>query len=505
MALVSPGISISINDQSQYVNSNVGSVPLVLLATAQDKTYNGSPAPGTSAANAGKLLSFTSQRDLITQMGTPTFQVSAAGTPVNGSEINEYGLMTAYSALGLSNQLFAIRANIDLNQLKGTSVRPIGNPADQTYWVNTGATTWGINVLNASTSSFSTVTPLLVTSSAYVSNQTVGSTTNVPTPISSYGQVGQYALVFVNTDGTVAKAIRLFYKNVSNTWVEVGSSAWQTSLPVVVGTIANPTITASSTLTINTVTVTTTSTTTVTALATSINSASIPGVTASVTTSGYLQIFVTSSAKSNGSVVDGKMIIQDGTHTPLANAGIVAVSATSFYCPYLFYGSYAQSPSGGWFATDTQPRPSGSIWWTTSTIGNGLDVILQQFIASSDTYNTLSTPVYQGVPQAIYYLDPIGGGVNIPLGTAFIDYSVNDTTANMLRVLVTTGTGSVSGTGGTTSTFNIGDAFTIQSTAPGQSGFNSTTITLTGTTAASFVSQILAANIPYVTIDNVLI
>lgn len=499
MALVSPGISISINDQSQYVNSNVGSVPLVLLATAQDKTYNGSPASGTSAANAGKLLSFTSQRDLVTQMGTPTFQVSAAGTPVNGSEINEYGLMAAYSALGLSNQLFAIRANIDLNQLKGTSVRPIGNPADQTYWVNTGATTWGINVLNATTSSFSTVTPLLVTSSAYVSNQTVGSTTNVPTPISSYGQVGQYALVFVNTDGSVVKAIRLFYKNSSNTWVEVGSSAWQTSLPTVVGTIANPTITASSTLTINTVTVTSTSTTTVTALATSINSASIPGVTASVTTAGYLQLFVTSAAKSNGSVVDGKMIIQDGTHTPLANAGISASSATSFYCPYLFYGSYAQSPTGGWFTTDTQPRPSGSIWWTTSTIGNGLDVILKQFIASSDTYNTLSTPVYQGVPQAIYYLDPIGGGANIPLGTAFIDYSVNDTTANMLRVLVTTGTGSVSGTGGTTSTFNIGDAFTIQSTAPGQSGFNSTTITLTGTTASSFVSQILAANIPYVT------
>ena len=499
MALVSPGISISINDQSQYVNSNVGSVPLVILATAQDKTYNGLPATGTSAANAGKLLSFTSQRDLVTQMGTPTFQMSAAGTPVNGSEINEYGLMAAYSALGLSNQLFAIRANIDLNQLIGTSVRPIGNPADQTYWLDTGSTAWGINVLNASTSSFSPVTPLLITNSAYVNSQTVGSTTNVPTPISSYGQIGQFALVFVNADGTVAKAIRLFYKNSSNTWVEVGSSAWQTSLPVVTGVLANPTITASSTLTINTVTVTSSSTTTVTALANSINSASITGVTASVTSSGFLQLFVTSAAKSNGSVVDGKMIIQDGTHTPLALCGISASSATSFYSPYFFYGSYAQSPSGGWFSTDSQPRPTGSVWWTTSAIGGGLNVVLKQFIQASDSYDTLSTPVYNGVPQAIYSLDPIGGGINIPQGSSFIDYGVNDTTANMFRIMVSTSAGLVSGTGGTTSTFNIGDSFTIRSSAPQQSTLNSTTITLTGTTAASFVSQILAANIPYVT------
>ena len=126
MALVSPGIQISINDQSQYVNANVGSVPLVVLATAQDKTYNGAVAQGTTKANAGKLLSFTSQRDLVTGMGLPSFQISSAGTPVNASEVNEYGLMAAYSALGLGNQLFAIRADVDLNELVGTSVRPVG-------------------------------------------------------------------------------------------------------------------------------------------------------------------------------------------------------------------------------------------------------------------------------------------------------------------------------------------------------------------------------------------
>jgi hypothetical protein len=159
MALVSPGIQISINDQSQYVSNAVGSVPLVVLATAQDKTYNGAIASGTSAANAGKLQSFTSQRDLVTAMGTPTFRLSSAGTPVHAGELNEYGLMTAYSALGLGNQLYAIRADIDLDQLVGTSVRPNNTPADGTFWLDTVNTEWGIYSLNRTDSDFDHVTP----------------------------------------------------------------------------------------------------------------------------------------------------------------------------------------------------------------------------------------------------------------------------------------------------------------------------------------------------------
>ena len=41
MALVSPGISITVTDESQYISSAVGSVPFVLLATAENKIFNG--------------------------------------------------------------------------------------------------------------------------------------------------------------------------------------------------------------------------------------------------------------------------------------------------------------------------------------------------------------------------------------------------------------------------------------------------------------------------------
>jgi hypothetical protein len=262
MALVSPGIQISINDQSQYVNANVGSVPLVVLATEQDKTYNGAPASGTSKANAGKLLSFSSQRDLVTTMGTPSFQLSAAGSPVNGSEINEYGLLTAYSALGISNQLFAIRADVDLNELRGTAVRPSSPPPNNAYWLDTANTEFGVYALNATTGEFANVDPLLISDKTLLADDS-DFAYSVPTPISAYGTTGSYALVLVDTDGEPINNIRLFYKagatsvSLNNTWVQVGSVKWQKSHPVVIGTTENATIAASSTLVINTQTVTT--------------------------------------------------------------------------------------------------------------------------------------------------------------------------------------------------------------------------------------------------------
>ena len=516
MALVSPGIQISINDQSQYVNSNVGSVPLMVLATAQNKTYNGSPAMGTSKANAGKLLSFSSQRDLVTQMGTPTFQLSSAGTPVNGSEINEYGLLTAYSALGLSNQLYAIRADVDLAQLVGTGVRPIAAPADNTYWLDTTNTTWGLYETDLAVGGFSNIKPTIITSATQVSNDN-SYAYPVPTPISSVGNIGDYALVFVNTDESNADTIRLFYKagsgsvNLNNTWVQVGSPDWQKSVPTITGTISSPVINVNSTLVINTVTVSSSATlTTVAALAASINSASITGVYAVVNSLGQLELFATNSATSDGTSVDGILKVQDGTFSPLATAGIKQVDGTpvpsvlsgnraTYYCPYFFYGTYAQAPSGGWFASDTQPRPSGSIWWKTSATGGGLNIVLKKYNTSLLNFQPLAVPAYPNIQSAIYSLDPLGGGVDIPSSTVYGLYELFDTTYNSLKLLSQKATVTTQFTSGTVSTFTAGNQLNIGSTVPGSLSILNTLITLSGTTATSFVSDILAAGIPYVT------
>ena len=542
MALVSPGISISISDQSQYVNSNVGSVPLVLLATAQDKTYNGSPATGTSKASAGKLMSFTSQRELVTAMGTPTFQLSSIGTPVNGSEVNEYGLLTSYSALGLSNQLYAIRADIDLNQLTGTSVRPSSAPADGTYWLDTANTGWGIYELNATTSSFTNVTSLsnvgasllVIQDPLYVFTNTVFSP-SIPYPRSNFGQPGDYAVVLVNPDGTAADTIRLYYKadvnsapGRNNLWQQVGGYTWQESVPVLTGVAYNPTIIASSTFYINNTLITTGGTTTVAAMAQSINDANITGVKANVNAGGQLLLFVTSLALSDGSTQDGKLALVDGTNTPLATAG---VNVTKTYnCPYLFYGNYAQTPVGGWYATDSTPRPSGSIWWKTGATGGGFNPVFKQYSSSTSQWSNLSVPLYQNFSNAIYSLDPTGGGANIPHGTVIAQYGVASASnsSNSLRFFeqqadltynAGPGNNTTEGHGlpippttittATSGNFIGGDnilnkSFTISATAPGSNSFISYTVTIeatateTGKTASSFVSAILKANIPYI-------
>jgi hypothetical protein len=523
MALVSPGIQISINDQSQYVNSNVGSVPLVLLATAQDKTYNNAPATGTSKANAGKLLSFTSQRDLVTAMGTPTFQLSAAGTPVNGSELNEYGLMAAYSALGLGNQLYAIRADVDLTQLTGTSNRPVGNVANSSLWLDTTNTEFGIYALNAATSEFDHVSPLIVSDPAQVNFITYAGTTNVPTPTGAVGKPHDYAIPVVNTDAHPLVNMRLFYKTDgdsvavsaggpgANTWVQVGSPEWQLSVPTVMGTLANPTFTSSggtNTVTVNTVNITFSVAGGVAALAAAINGGSIPGVKASVTTTGKLNIYITSSAKSNGSAADGKLIVVDDvTDTPFAKCGIDVTK--TYYSPYFFYGSYAQQPSGGWFSTDTSPRPSNSIWWKTSVIGGGFNPALKRYNSTLDTWEAVSAPLYLDYATAIYGLDPVGGGKNIPHGQIVATYRVGDTTYNSLAFADQRANlgadGAVIATGDVPADSNdITGTFTVQATVPGNGAslaqLTTYTITLTGTTSEDFVTDFLAAEVPYINV-----
>ena len=74
--LVSPGVSISVSDESFYAAAGAGSVPLIVIATAQDKKApdGTSTASYTTSAKAGKLYQITSQRELLQNYGKPVFK-----------------------------------------------------------------------------------------------------------------------------------------------------------------------------------------------------------------------------------------------------------------------------------------------------------------------------------------------------------------------------------------------------------------------------------------------
>jgi len=501
MALVSPGLEITVTDESQYIPGAVGTVPLIILATAQDKTNpSGTSATDTTAARAGKLLTYSSQRELIASMGYPSFQQSAAGTPLHGDERNEYGLMTAYSVLGNVNRIYAIRADIDLDELEGTSVRPIGAVANNTHWMDLTGSVWGINEWDAINSQFTLKTPLLVTSTT---NQTL--TSGIYVPNDSIGQIGSYAVSF----GTGSNAI-LFYKNRSNNWVRIGTDAWAQSWPTIKGTVtfatssttAIPASSPAAALTINGTTVTignTGSARTIAQVVSAINSAAITGVTAAYIDS-RLELYATDAAESNGATADGKILISNSAGTPMASLGLGS-SGSTYSNPKLTFGTFAEIPS--WRSTDTVPRPSGSVFMKLGATGSGADIVIKRYNSTTQSFATLGTEFYNRAEDALFGLDPAGGGNGIVAGTVWIAWDPlrDDTNAFKPYRRRVTGQTVVSGTAIAANPFTASDELTIGVTEIGSNNIIYYSFILSGTSQASFIADILALNIPEITVS----
>ena len=511
MALVSPGLSITVTDNSQYISNAVGTVPLVVMATAQDKTLNGAVCSGTTLANAGKLQIFGSQRDLSTAMGYPTFQQTSAGTPLHGDETNEYGLMAAYSALGLGNQLYAIRANVDLDQLQGTSVRPTGAVPDGTYWFDLADTTWGIYEWSASNQAFTNKTPLLITSSSQCSTTTQGSLTNVYTPLSTIGAIGDYAVVASISTTLGDYSNRIFVKagansgdgninGLKNTWVLLGTPHFHQSNPTVVASISNPTVPVGN-LVINGNVVTVGGSPTIANVVSAINAASITGVSAD-TLNGALALYSDNTSTAVTSGDGGIKITTSGNATALLNS--IGLSTGTYNCPNIQFSSFASPPY--WNSTDATATPNGSVWLKTGATGGGLNLVLKQYTALTNLWNSIATPVYLNETVALTNLDPTAAGLNIPTGTVYI---LQDPTTQGTGKLQFAGfkfkvrivSGEVSATTPiiAANAFTSGTSFQLQVTVPGAT-VQTAVVTLAGQNASDLVSAMLAANLPYLNV-----
>ena len=224
MALTSPGVEVSVINESFYVPSDAGTTPLFIVASSQDKK-NGAgdgTASGTQTANANTAFLISSQRELTETFGDPKFYTDASGNSLNGYELNEYGLQAAYSFLGVANRAYVLRANVDTADLVGSATAPTANPTDGTYWFDLASTSYGLFEWSQTDQAFTTITPILIT---LVADLVGGVSTGAP--LTSIGQVGSYAI------NTTHVSNKIFKKTASNTWVQIGSQAWNTSLPVI--------------------------------------------------------------------------------------------------------------------------------------------------------------------------------------------------------------------------------------------------------------------------------
>ena len=495
MALTSPGVEVTVIDESNYLPAATNSVPFILLATAQNKVSGAGVgvAAGTTAANANKPYLITSQRDLAATFGTPFFYSTAAGTSINGYELNEYGLLAAYSTLGVSNRAYVQRADIDLSALTATLVRPTGDPADGVYWFDTGVSTFGAFEWSATTETFTAKTAIVITS---VADLVGGVASGVP--LDSVGSIGDYAVNTTNTNNPV------YYKTpgntaaslTANTWVLIGSDEWKNSWPTVIGTATNPTLTTAQSIILNDVTVTLNGTT-VASMASDINSAAIPGILATVA-NGKLQIFVDSAGSNDGSTDDGNgiMMVEAGaTGTLLADLGIAASGDKPYYAPGLSQGYNYNNPP--WGSTNQEPHPSGSVWFKLNNVNSGANLVVKQYAVATDTFTTLSTPVYANDQSALKALDPAGGGINVAAGALYVQNNVQENNTYTFKFFDRFATGATLVTGTDTApVFVNSETFTIQASQK-NSNVLTTAVTaqLGGTTAADFVAAFTGANV----------
>ncbi len=209
--LSSPGVSVSIIDESAYASAGAGTVPVIVLATRSNKTSpDGSVAQYTTAPFAKKPLIVTSQRELVQLYGEPKFTI-VDGTPVHGHELNEYGLLAAYYYLGIANRAVLVRADLNMEELEPQASAPTGPATNGQYWLDTSASTWGLFEGNGTA---------WVAKSVLVSDGVPGA---------GEGNEGDYALDATST-------VKTFYKKVGagdgGEWVAVTSGNLSTTVTV---------------------------------------------------------------------------------------------------------------------------------------------------------------------------------------------------------------------------------------------------------------------------------
>jgi hypothetical protein len=428
MALTSPGVQVSVIDESFYTPAEPGTRPLVIVASAANKknASGTGTAQGTLTTNAGKVYTVTSQRELADLFGDPTFRVDNNNNPVHAGELNEFGLQAAYSFLGVANSVLIARADIDLTALEPSADAPGGDPQDGTFWLDTSTTQWGIfewNAAPASTrngQSFVSKTPLIVLEASQLT---------ATGPKSSVGRIGDYAVAVgtnalseleqedntSNVDQSTSHEISFYYKNRAGDWVKIGTPDWISSHPTITASAGSTASWVAGTYDLNlfldgaTVGTPVTGMTTATSLAQV--AAAVTDANAGVTASyanGVLEFFCDgASLKVTGTLIAGRTLSID--------------PAKTYYTPKLQISKHTQLPS--YKIRDSEPRPTGSVWIKITEPNAGARWRVKKYNGSTQLWANVESPVYANAQSALAELDKTGGGINIPLNSAFVEYN----------------------------------------------------------------------------------
>ena len=476
MALTSPGVEVSVINESFYVPSDAGTTPFFIVTSGTDKTSGSGTgtASGTTSANANTAYLISSQRELTETFGDPKFYTDSSSNPLHGYELNEWGLQAAYSFLGIANRAYVLRVNADLTELVGSATPPTADPSDGTYWFDLASSSFGLFEWSQTDQKFTAKTPTLITS---VTDLVGNSSTAAPK--TSIGSQGDYAI------NTTHVSNKIYKKSSGNAWVQVGSSAWHLTLPVI-SVATGTTVTSGHTMQINGILVTSGGTA-LSDVATAINTANAAGVTASVnSTTGNLEIF--HNGLGFGDSTAGYNTIRfeaSATGTLLADLGI---TAQTYKGTKFLQDKHTNRPT--WKTAD-ENRPNGSVWFKTTSANAGANIVAKLYSSASASFSSVSAPLYATNHSAIYNLDPTNGGTSIAVGTLYTQYNIteegtadgeSDTTVNVgdLQLFRYETSGATIISSKTTSpSFTANETFTVRESIKNQEALNaSKTVTM---------------------------
>jgi hypothetical protein len=421
--LSSPGVSVSVIDESMYTQSPTGTVPLIFVATEENRQNSSGTgiAPGTKKSDYGKVRLLTSQKDLADVFGTPVFKTDAYNNPIHASEQNEYGLQTAYNFLGANNAAFVARADIDLAQLDPSHTPPAGLPENNTFWFDTRNTHFGVFEWNSNTvnilggQQFKSIAPHVITDKLQVADFA----NEDFSPNISYPAIpGEYAMV------AVSSLITMWYKKSTTytpvAWVQVGTPEWIASRPFVQGTLAADTIVLNTDPLAGTVD------------ELLINGTPISGLS---TASGLVDA-INNPTIGNGTVfaaiVKNKIELYSNSTSDVLIAGSTAaklgIAIGRYRTPVLQMSSHLDAPEFG-IGQDTNSsinnRPTGSLWVKSTSPNKGADWNIKIYSSTAASWTVQAAPLFASNEAANAKLDPTVGGMGIPTNSVYIKY--NDT------------------------------------------------------------------------------
>jgi phage tail sheath protein FI len=112
-SLISPGVSVTIIDESFFIPATAPTIPLFFICTEADKLTPDGTATAAGTQESGVVRTITSASQLSELYGIAVFR-ETGGSVRNGLFTNEYGLFAANTFLGVGNFCYVVRADVDL-------------------------------------------------------------------------------------------------------------------------------------------------------------------------------------------------------------------------------------------------------------------------------------------------------------------------------------------------------------------------------------------------------